>query len=190
MGEYWRVLYRELMYQSNRSLNIPPGIPRAFDVFCCPGGREFDELSFPGAGHLITTHRRWGIWSLASISCYVALIPRGVINHGGDKPWCIQSERYLILGGLAEKQRLAQALLCIWRYSRTIRFIFGLYKECCLLNHVYIHSFRSIIEATEKFPDLNFASYALYIYPCYRWNRTWYTPRGWPGARFSKAPVT
>ena len=23
---------------------------------------------------------------------------------------------------------------------------------CCLLNHVYIHSFRSIIEATEKFP--------------------------------------
>ena len=22
----------------------------------------------------------------------------------------------------------------------------------CLLNHVYIHSFRSIIEATEKFP--------------------------------------
>ena len=25
-------------------------------------------------------------------------------------------------------------------------------KECCLLNHIYIHSFRSIIEATEKFP--------------------------------------
>ena len=25
-------------------------------------------------------------------------------------------------------------------------------KECCLLNHVYIHSFWSIIEATEKFP--------------------------------------
>ena len=23
---------------------------------------------------------------------------------------------------------------------------------CCLLNHVYIHSFRSIIEASEKFP--------------------------------------
>ena len=29
-------------YQSNRILNIPPGIPLAFDVFCCPGGREFD----------------------------------------------------------------------------------------------------------------------------------------------------
>ena len=36
-----------LMYQPNRSLNIPP---RAFDVFSCPGGREFDELSLPGGG--------------------------------------------------------------------------------------------------------------------------------------------
>ena len=35
----------------------PPGIPRAFDVFSCPGGREFDELSLPRGGHLITTHR-------------------------------------------------------------------------------------------------------------------------------------
>ena len=57
------------MYQSNRSLNMPPGIPRAFDVFSCPGGREFDEVSLPGAGHWITTHRGWGIRSLASISC-------------------------------------------------------------------------------------------------------------------------
>ena len=81
----------------------------------------------------------------------VALIPRDVINHGGDKHWCIQSERYPIRGGLAEKQRLVQALLCIWRYSRNICIIFGM-QGCCLLNHVYIHSFRSIIEATEKFP--------------------------------------
>ena len=28
------------------------------------------NLVFPRAGHLITTHRGWGIWSLASISCY------------------------------------------------------------------------------------------------------------------------
>ena len=28
----------------------------------------------------------------------VTLIPRGAINHGGDKPWCIQSERYPIRG--------------------------------------------------------------------------------------------
>ena len=35
------------MYQSNRSFNIPPplGIPRAFDAFSCPGGREFDHHS-------------------------------------------------------------------------------------------------------------------------------------------------
>ena len=26
------------------------GIPRAFDAFSCPGGREFDELSLPGGG--------------------------------------------------------------------------------------------------------------------------------------------
>ena len=26
--------------------------------------------------------------------------------------------------------------------------------ECCLLNYVYIHSFRSIIKATEKFPGV------------------------------------
>ena len=39
----------------------------------------------------------------------VGLIPRGVINHGEDKPSCIQSERYPIRGGLAKKQRLAQA---------------------------------------------------------------------------------
>ena len=39
----------------------------------------------------------------------VALIPCGVINHGEDKPSCIQSERYPIRGGLTEKQRLAQA---------------------------------------------------------------------------------
>ena len=62
-----------IMYRSNRSLNIPPpGIPRAFDVFSCPGGREFDELSLPRGGHLITitTHWGWGIRSLVSISCY------------------------------------------------------------------------------------------------------------------------
>ena len=89
-------------------------------------GGNLMNLVFPGAGHLITGHRGWGIWSLSSISCYVALIPRGVINHGGDMPWCIHSERYPIRGGLAEKQRLAQALLRIWRYSRTICIIFGM----------------------------------------------------------------
>ena len=31
-----------VMYQSNRSFNIPP---RAFDSFSCPGGRAFDHYS-------------------------------------------------------------------------------------------------------------------------------------------------
>ena len=56
-----KFLFERFMYQSNRSLNItpppPPGIPRAFDVFSCLGGREFDELSLPGVGHLIAAHR-------------------------------------------------------------------------------------------------------------------------------------
>ena len=39
----------------------------------------------------------------------VALSSRGVINHGEDKPSCIQSETYSIRGGLAEKQWLARA---------------------------------------------------------------------------------
>ena len=84
------------MYQSNRNLNIlPPGIPRAFGILCCPGGREFDELSLSRDGAFDHYSKGgWGIWSLASISCYVTLIPRGVINHGGSKPCRIQSERY------------------------------------------------------------------------------------------------
>ena len=68
-----------VIFQSNPSLNIPPpppspGIPWAFDIFSCKGGREFDELIFvPGTWHLITTHRGWGIWTLASISYYMTV---------------------------------------------------------------------------------------------------------------------
>ena len=137
------------MYQSNWSFNTPPrAYPGDLTSFAAWEGGNLMNLVFPGARHLITTHRGWGIWSLASISCYIALIPCGVINHGGDKPWCIQSKRYPICGRLAEKQKLAQALLCL--YSRTICITFSM-LECCLLNHVYIHSFRNIIEATETF---------------------------------------
>ena len=106
----------------------PPGIPRAFDVCSCLGRKEgiwltqssqrraFDHYSL-GVGNLIAS---------LDFMLRVALIPRGVINHGEDKPSCIQSERYPIRGGLAEKQRLGQALFCIWRYSRTIYIIFGM----------------------------------------------------------------
>ena len=114
----------ELMYRSDQSFNIPPpGIRRIF----LPGrggiwltwssrGRAFDHYSL-GVGNLI---------ACLDFMLRVALIPRGVINHGEDKPWCIQSERCPIRGALAGKQRLPQALPCIWRYSRTIYIIFGL----------------------------------------------------------------
>ena len=55
------------------------------------------NLVFPGAGHLIGS---------LDLMLRIALIPRGVINHGEDKPSCIQSARYPIRGGLAEKQRV------------------------------------------------------------------------------------
>ena len=57
-------------------------------------------------GHLITTHRGWGIWSLASITCYQSRwFPGGLINHGGDggdKLGWIQRKRLHIRGALVE----------------------------------------------------------------------------------------
>ena len=68
-------------------------------------------------GNLITTHRGWGIWLLASMSCYE-------MNHGGDsgdvKLWWIQRKRLRICDGLVENQRLTQAVLRIWRCLRLI----------------------------------------------------------------------
>ena len=118
---------RNVPVKSKLKHPLPRAYPRHLTSFATREGGNLMNLVFPGAGHLLSTHRGWGIWLLASIACYVALISRGMINHGGDKPWCIQSERYPIPGKLAEKQRLAQALLCIWRYSRTICIIFGIW---------------------------------------------------------------
>ena len=44
----------------------PRAYPKEFDL----EGRNLTNVFFPGKGSLITTHRGWGIWSLASISCY------------------------------------------------------------------------------------------------------------------------
>ena len=55
----WNNHPSHILSQSNTSGNVvvkieastsPPGIPRAFDAFSCPGGREFDHLSLPGGG--------------------------------------------------------------------------------------------------------------------------------------------
>ena len=77
------------MYQSNRSLNIPPpGITGHLTSFPArEGGREFDELSLPQGGAF--DHYSKGVGNLIASFDFMlraALIPRGVINHGGDKP--------------------------------------------------------------------------------------------------------
>ena len=93
---------------------LPPGIPRAFDAFSCPGGRE--HYSY-GVGNLITS---------LDIMLRVALITRGLIKHGGDggdggdKLWWIQKKRLRIRGELVENQRSTQALFCIWRCLKPI----------------------------------------------------------------------
>ena len=88
------------MYQSNRSFSIPPS--QAYP------GHLTSFLPHEG-GNLITTHRGWGIWSLASMSCYK-------INHGRDvKLWWIQRKRLRICGGSVENQRTTQAVLRIWK---------------------------------------------------------------------------
>ena len=78
----------------------------------------------------------------------VALIPRGVINHGEDKPSRIQSERF-VADWLKSK--------CLYKLCSVFEgiqepFILSLACKSVVLNHVYIHSFRSIIKATGKFP--------------------------------------
>ena len=39
-----------------------PGIPQAFDIFCCLGEREFNELSLPRGG--VFDHYSWGVGNL------------------------------------------------------------------------------------------------------------------------------
>ena len=69
--------------QIEASTSPPPGIPRTFDAFSCPGGREFDELSPLGGGHLMTTHGVGNLIASLDFMLRVALIPRGLI----DKSW-------------------------------------------------------------------------------------------------------
>ena len=71
------------MYQWNRSLNIPPapfpGIPRAFDIFSCLGGRKFDELSLTRGGAF--DHYSYGVGNWHS--CHkVNIICEGLFVDG------------------------------------------------------------------------------------------------------------
>ena len=54
-GPHWW----EVMRRSNRNFNIPPpGKPRAFDYFLCPGVGNLTGKAFPGVGNL--TLSGWG----------------------------------------------------------------------------------------------------------------------------------
>ena len=64
----------------------PPVIPRAFDVFCCPGGREFDELSLPRGGAF--DHYSYGVGNL--IACFDFMLRRAD-STWLDKSWWRQA---------------------------------------------------------------------------------------------------
>ena len=100
----------------------PPPPTRAY-----PG--HLTRFSAREGGNLITTHRGWGIWSLASISCYESrwfhvgcswVDKSWRRRQRRDKLWWIQKKRLRIRGGLVENQRPTQALFCIWRCLRPI----------------------------------------------------------------------
>ena len=61
-----------IMYQSNRSLNIPPrAYPGHLTSFPVREGGNLMNLVFPGAGNLITTHGGGELnLIVASISCF------------------------------------------------------------------------------------------------------------------------
>ena len=124
----------------NRNFNIPPprGIPRTFDPSACPGGRAF-EIHLYEVGNLIAS---------LDFMLRAALIPRGLINHGGDggsRLWWIERKRLRIRGELVENQRPTRAVFHIWG-----GWFISITCMCCLINHVNMQSFRSIVEATEK----------------------------------------
>ena len=80
-------------------------------------------------GNLISTHRGWGIWLLASMPCYER-------NPCGDVTLCHQRKRLRICGGLVENQRPTQALFRIWRCLRMIYIIYL---------WIYLYSIYSIV---------------------------------------------
>ena len=64
----------------------PPGIPLAFDVFCCPGGREFDELRLPRGGAF--DHYSYGVGNLIAS---VDFMLRRADSDWRDKSWRMQA---------------------------------------------------------------------------------------------------
>ena len=106
------------MYQSNRTLNIlPPGIPRAFDAFCCLGGREFDELSLPQGGAF--DHYSSGEENL--IASFDFMLWRA------DSTWLDKSWRRQAL--MSSKRKIPDSWRTGWKSK-------GLHKLCSVLKGI------------------------------------------------------
>ena len=107
-------LTSDVMYQSNRSFNTTPPpnpghTPGIWRVFL--PGREGIWSPPIGVGNLIAS---------LDVMLRVALIPHGLIYHGGDKLWWIQKKILHMRGWLVENQRSTQDLFCVWRCLRPI----------------------------------------------------------------------
>ena len=58
---------------------LPHAYPRHLMSFSAREGGNLMNLVFPGAGHLISTHRGWGIWTLSWISYNVPV--KSMLQH-------------------------------------------------------------------------------------------------------------
>ena len=104
----WKSMRRTDNVPVKLKLQHPPGHTPGIWRFFLPG-RDGIWSPLIGVGNLIVS---------LDFMLRVALIPRGLINHGGDggdKLWWIQKKRSRIRGGLVENQRPTQTLFCIWR---------------------------------------------------------------------------
>ena len=84
------------------------------------------------------------------MSCYVALIPRGVINHAETSLDAFKAKDTRFVADWLKSKGLHK--LCSVFEGIQEPFILSLACKSVVLNHVNIHSFRSIIKATETFP--------------------------------------
>ena len=72
-----------------------------------------------------------------------------MISHAEDKPSCIQSEDTRFVADWLKSKGLHELFSVFEGIQEP--FILSLACKSVVLNHVYIHSFLSIIKATENF---------------------------------------
>ena len=110
--------YKIVMYQSNRSFNIPPGMPRTFDTFAFTGRIKFYDQSLPGScleSGIFEPATLDFIWHFsvrcalheASLSCRTRFGTISAENCGFVAHW------------LRSKKGLHK-LFCIWRHLITL----------------------------------------------------------------------